>query len=354
LRIVIFGLTVSSSWGNGHATIWRGLCQALNQQGHEVTFFEKDVAYYACHRDLWNPENFRLVLYREWEEVEVDAVEALRSADAGVITSYCPDSLVACDLVLHARNLVRVFYDLDTPVTLERLQRGEEVEYVPPSGLHDFDLVLSFSGGRALEELKVRLGAKFAAPLYGSVAPNTHRPAATDAHYRGDLSYLGTYAADRQSTLERLFLEPARRTPQKRFVLGGALYPSEFPWSSNIFFVRHVPPPDHSAFYSSSKLTLNVTRAAMAVMGHCPSGRLFEAAACGTPVISDSWAGLDEFFEPGVEILVARSPEDVQESLERDPAELVQIGAAARRCVLAKHTAAHRSRQFVHYLEEAA
>jgi spore maturation protein CgeB len=354
MRLVIFGLTVSSSWGNGHATIWRGLCRALARRGHQITFFERDVPYYAAHRDLQNIDTYQLILYSAWEEIEAYAREAVAVADSAIVTSYCPDALAAADLILDSRVPVRVFYDLDTPVTLERFRTEGSVDYLPPYGLEPFDLVLSYAGGRALDELRQHLGARRAAALYGSVDPEVHKPVASDAHYRSDLSYLGTYAADRQPALRQLFLEPAKRSPAKRFLVGGALYPQDFPWSDNIAFVSHVPPPEHPAFYSSSKLTLSVTRVAMAEIGYCPSGRLFEAAACETPVLSDAWDGLEEFFEPGREILVASSASDVEEFLALSPEELRSIGCAARERVLAEHTADHRSQQLLSLLEMAA
>jgi spore maturation protein CgeB len=354
MRLVIFGLTVSSSWGNGHATIWRGLCRALARRGHQITFFERDVPYYAAHRDLQNTDAYQLILYSGWEEIEAYAREAVATADSAIVTSYCPDALAAADLILDSSAPVSVFYDLDTPVTLERFRLEGSVDYLPPYGLEPFDLVLSYAGGRALDELRQQLGARRVAALYGSVDPEVHKPVSSDSHYRSDLSYLGTYAADRQPTLEQLFLEPAKRSPAKRFLVGGALYPQDFPWSDNVAFVSHVPPPQHPAFYSSSKLTLSVTRAAMAEMGYCPSGRLFEAAACETPVLSDSWEGLQDFFEPGREVLVASSASDVVEFLSLRPEELRSIGCAARERVLAEHTADHRSQQLLRLLEMAA
>jgi spore maturation protein CgeB len=351
MQIVIFGLSVSSSWGNGHATIWRGLCGALARLGHQVTFFERDVSYYAAHRDLRESADFVLVLYPDWPDVAPAARDAAARADVAMVTSYCPDGRAAADLVLeHARG-TRVFYDLDTPVTLDRFRTAGAVEYIPVYGLRPFDLVLSYTGGDALRELAVRLGARRVAPLYGSVDPAHHRPVAPSPRFQADLSYLGTYADDRQAALERLFIEPARRLPRKRFLIGGALYPHEFPWAENIWFLRHVPPPEHPAFYCSSAVTLSVTRAAMAEMGHCPSGRLFEAAACGTPVVSDAWAGLGEFFEPGREILVAETAAEVVDVLSADPAALRAVGAAARARVLADHTADHRARQLLALLE---
>jgi len=350
MKLVIFGLTVSSSWGNGHATLWRGLCKWLARQGHDVTFFERDVPYYASHRDLTNPDAYGLELYSGWDAIYSHAEEEVRTSDAAIVTSYCPDAQQASDLVLSSTAL-KVYYDLDTAVTLEKLRARGSVEYIPHDGLSGFDLVLSYVGGRALEELKRLLGARKVAPLYGSVDPELHQPVAKAERYESDLSYLGTYAADRQQALEKLFLKPAHRLPSKKFLVGGAQYPADFPWNENIWFVRHVPPREHPAFFCSSRATLNVTRGSMASFGHCPSGRLFEAAACETPIVSDIWEGLDEFFEPGRELLTAESEEDVIGALSRSPEELRAVGKAARERVLACHTAEHRSQELISALE---
>jgi spore maturation protein CgeB len=239
-------------------------------------------------------------------------------------------------------------------VTLARLKGGEQVSYLPEDGLGDFDLVLSYTGGRALEELRTRLGARHVAPLYGSVDPEAHRPSpASDDLPRGHLSYLGTYAADRQQRLEELFIEPARRRPDRRFVIGGSQYPPDFPWTQNIYYVSHMPPPQHPAFYGSSVMTLNVTRGPMADFGYCPSGRLFEAAACGTPILSDTWEGLESFFEPGREILVARTTDEALAALEVPNEELERLSRAARERTLAEHTADCRARDFEDIIDAA-
>lgn len=353
MKLAIFGLTLSSSWGNGHATLWRGLCKYLARQGHDVSFFERDVPYYANHRDLERPEDYQLKLYSDWREVAPTARECVLDSDAAIVTSYCPDAQQACDLVLSSRT-IKVFYDLDTAVTLEKVKAHETVPYIPLHGLADFDLVLSYVGGRALVELKTLLDARRVAPLYGCVDPELHQPVPKSEHYEADLSYLGTYAADRQQILKELFLEPARQLPRQKFLVGGAQYPADFPWNENIWFVRHVPPGEHPAFYCSSRATLNVTRSAMAGFGYCPSGRLFEAAACATPIVSDSWEGLDTFFEPGRELLTATSGEDVVDMLARETEELREIGKAGRARVLAEHTAEHRSCQLIAALEAAA
>jgi len=342
VKIVIFGLTVSSSWGNGHATLWRGLCRALARRGHSVVFFERDVPYYREHRDLTALPDGDLVLFENFAEVRRQAEQAVADADAAIVTSYCPDALAATEIILAAPRARRVFYDLDTPVTLDRLGRGENVDYIGPSGLAGFDLVLSYTGGRALDALRLGLGARRAVPLYGHVDPEVHHPTGSQPKYRCDLSYLGTYAADRQTALTSLFVEPARQRSERRFLIGGAQYPADFPWTENIHFVRHLPPSQHPAFFSASRLTLNVTRAAMAAMGWCPSGRLFEASACETAVISDSWEGLDTFFEPGKEILIARSGADVEAALDYTEAELRRIAEAGRARTLADHTSDRR------------
>ncbi len=345
MNLVVFGLTVSSSWGNGHATLWRGLIAALTQAGHRVTFFERDVSYYAQNRDLTElGAGGTLVLYREWEDVAAQARRAADAADAALVTSFCPDGVAASALVVDSRARVRCFYDLDTPVTLDRLEAGEAVPYLGAQGLAGFDLVLSYTGGAALDALRSRLGAARAVAFYGWADPEVYRVVPVQPRYAAGLSYLGTYAADRQATLERLFIAPARARAEARFVIGGAQYPADFPWTPNIFFVRHLPPAEHPALYSSSRITLNVTRAAMARMGWCPSGRLFEAAACGCPILSDSWPGLADFFEPGREIMVAGDTAEALDALDSGPDALALLAARARERVLAEHTAAHRAR----------
>jgi spore maturation protein CgeB len=351
MRIVIFGLTVSSSWGNGHATLWRSLIEALDRDGHDVVFFEQDTPYYRAHRD--RPElrgRARLELYPSWDAVHRFAMRVTRVADVAIVTSYCPDGRDACELVLESRVPLTVFYDLDTPVTLDRLAAGEDVPYLPVRGLGDFDLVLSFTGGQALELLISRLGARRVAPLYGSVDPDHHRPERGSASWASACSYLGTWSEDRQPALDTLFVEPARRHAAP-FVIGGSLYPPSIEWPSNITRIDHVSPVDHPAFYCSSPITVNVTRRAMAALGYCPSGRLFEAAACGVPVLSDAWDGLDEFFTPGDDILLATDSDAALAAIVLPRAELAQIGRRARERTLDEHTGRRRAAQLIELLE---
>lgn len=345
MKIVVFGLTVSSSWGNGHATLWRALIRALHDRGHRVHFFERDVPYYAEHRDLHVLDAGFLHLYAAWDAVLPQARRHVADADVALITSYCPDALAAADLIGEYSG-ARVFYDMDSGVTLERIRSGLPVPYVGPRGYRDYDLVLSYTGGRALADLRELLGAARVAPLYGSVDIRAYRPVPPVDGYRADLSYIGTYAADRQSRVEAFLIRPARLRPRRRFVIAGSQYPQDFPWTKNLYYVRHLPAAHHPAFHGSARLELNVTREPMAAMGYCPSGRIFEAAACGVPLITDVWDGLDAFYEPGSEILVARTTDDVLDAIDSDDTELKRIGAAARERTLAEHTAERRAAEF--------
>ena len=360
LRFCIFGLTLSSSWANGHATPWRGLLKALHAAGHQATFFERDAEYYATHRDLAEPDFCDLVLYDDWSSIAGQARAAVRSTDVAIVTSYCPDGLTACRLILDAPGPLKVFYDLDTPVTLAALgEHGVAIRggarYLIPELIPEFDLYLSFTGGPVLDELRSHWGARRTAPLYGSVDPDLHAPVARPpADFRCDLGYLATYAPDRQASLDRLLIQPARARPQDCFFVVGSLYPREIAWPTNVHLRWHLDPAEHAAFYSANRISLSITRQAMLDWGYTPSGRLFEAASCGTPVLTDRFPGVDEFFSPGLEILVADGPSDVHAALNLPDSELRRIGAAARQRTLEQHTGANRARELVAACEKVA
>jgi spore maturation protein CgeB len=351
MKIVIFGLSISSAWGNGHATLLRGLCRELNNAGHEIEFFERDVPYYAAHRDAARFDFLNLHLYPDWDAALPTARQALRRADVVMVTSFCPDGASASFEALQSNTVRKIFYDMDTPVTLAALDRGEQVSYLPSTGLSEFDLVLSYTGGIATEQLKNRLGARWVETLYGWVDPAEYHRTPPCDRFAADLSYLGTYSPDRQDALDALMLQPARTLSEKRFLVAGALYPASVRWPANVRRLEHVTPPEHAAFYSSCPLTLSVTRGSMARMGFCPSGRLFEAAACGTAVLSDWWKGIDEFFIPGEEILIATSGEDTISALNSNRDELNNIGNRARERALSCHTAKIRAQRLISLIE---
>jgi spore maturation protein CgeB len=352
VKITVFGLTISSSWGNGHATPYRALIRALDRLGHQVHFFEKDVPYYSSRRDFDSCDYCQLTLYSDWAEGRDRALTAAADSDVVITASFLPDGRRINDEVLDLARPLHIFYDLDTPVTLKNLDQGE-VDYLSRSQVPAFDLVLSFTGGNALAELEQQYGARMVRTLYGCVDPDDYHRVETVPDFRCDLSYMGTYSADRQARLDELLLEPSRRHPEKQFLLAGSLYPWNWQWPENVRRREHVAPADHSRFYSSSRITLNITRGEMAANGWCPSGRFFEAAACGTPLITDTWEGLNSFFDLRSELRVVASAEDVQDALSTPDAELQSMACQARQRTLDEHTGLVRARQLLQYLEEA-
>jgi spore maturation protein CgeB len=348
LDLVILGLSITSSWGNGHATTYRGLVRALADRGHRVTFLERDVPWYADHRDGPRPGGCRVALYGGLEELVDRFAAAVRGADAVIVGSYVPEGAAVGRWATATARGRTAFYDIDTPVTLARLARGD-CEYLTPELVGRFDLYLSFTGGPTLGRLEREFGARAARPLYCSADPGLYRP--LDREPAWDLGYLGTYSADRQPALERLLLGPARRWPEGRFAVAGPQYPAGLAWPANVARVEHLPPPEHPGFYAAQRFTLNVTRADMVRAGYSPSVRLFEAAACACPILSDPWPGLEDLFAPGAEVLLARGPGDVLAALRRTPeADRRALGARARARVLAEHTPAHRAEALESYL----
>jgi len=352
LKITVFGLTISSSWGNGHATPYRAIFRALHRAGHQITFFEKDVEYYYWRRDFASCDYCKLVLYPAWPDVRQQALAEAAHSDVVIVGSYCPEGARISDEVLSLSGPLRVFYDLDTPITLSNLKHND-LEYLRRDQMSAFDLYLSFTGGEILDELKFDWNVRMARALYGCVDPDVHARVSLREDFRCDLSYMGTYAADRQQKFEQLFLDPARSMPDSRFVLAGSLYPKPSVWPTNVRHHDHVGPADHPALYSSSRATLNITRDGMARAGYCPSGRFFEAAACGTAILSDSFQGLETFFRPEQEILIVSRPEQVIEALRQPQHELTQLAARARERTLSEHTGATRAQQLLCYLDEA-
>ncbi len=350
LRIVILGLSITSSWGNGHATTYRSLVRALSQRGHDVLFLERDTPWYRANRDAIDLPPGSVHLYHSIEELRGRWRNALADADLVIIGSYVPEGIGVGALVQSIGSGIVAFYDIDTPVTLASLAKGD-CSYVNPELVAGFDLYLSFTGGRALQVLERRYGARAARVLYCSVDPDRHKPTAAQPVW--DMGYLGTYSADRQPAVEELLCGSARRRPKELFAVAGPLYPSEISWPSNVERIEHVGPNRHGWFYSRQRFTLNITRADMIRMGYSPSVRLFEAAACGVPIISDWWPGLETIFVPGKHILVARSSEEVLSYLRELPdRERRQLAIRAREHVLARHTADHRAIALEDYVEE--
>jgi spore maturation protein CgeB len=349
MRIAIFGLSITSAWGNGHATTYRALVRALARRGHQVTFYERQQPWYAANRDMPHPEFCTVVLYDSLPALDKHLGSSI-PADAVIVGSYVPEGTRLAEWALSRARAPVAFYDIDTPVTLARLERGE-CSYLTAALVPEFDLYLSFTGGPTLERLHRLYGARHARPFYCSVDEDHYFP--MDVPERYDLAYLGTYSSDRQPKVETFINEPARQWSAGRFCVAGAQYPASIDWPPNVTRIEHLAPSDHRRFYNEQHFTLNVTREDMVASGYSPSVRLFEAAACGVPIISDEWAGLDEFFVPGKEILIARSSEDVLRYARSMPTEEARaIATRARQRVLEHHTGDHRARQLERYLAD--
>ena len=349
LDLVIIGLTITSSWGNGHATTYRGLIRELTRLGHKVLFLEKDVEWYAANRDMPKPPFGATRLYADVGDLKERFREEIASADAVVVGSYVSEGIAVGEWVRRINQSVVAFYDIDTPVTLAKLAVGKN-DYLSRDLIAKYDLYLSFTGGPTLKVLEKKFASPMARALYCSFDPEIYFPERQRIEW--DLGYMGTYSDDRQPTVDRLIVEPARRAPKLRFSVVGPQYPESIVWPENVERINHLSPREHRRFYNSQRFALNVTRQDMIEAGYSPSVRLFEAAACGTPIISDYWQGLDELFTVDDEILIASSAEDTLKFLGMDESERKGIGERARQRVMTKHTARHRAAELESYLLE--
>ncbi|TYL89134.1 glycosyltransferase [Bradyrhizobium rifense] len=350
LNIVVIGLSVTSSWGNGHATTYRALIEALAQRGHHVTFLERDVSWYRNHRDLVKPSGWNVSLYESLSDIPRRFGQLIRAANLVIIGSFVPDGIAISEWVTSQAQGITAFYDIDTPVTLSRLEGG--VDYLSAAMIPRFDLYLSFSGGPVPQMIEEKYGSPFARALYCSADTRLYTP--QQAEPKWSLGYLGTYSDDRQPTLEQLLIAPARSLTSEQFVVAGAQYPESIVWPDNVSRIEHLTPQQHPMFYSEQRFTLNATRADMRALGFSPSVRMFEAAACGTPIISDRWPGIETIFKPSQEILLVSKPQDVFEILRDMTDERRRtIAANARKRVLAEHTSYHRAEQLETYYLEA-
>jgi spore maturation protein CgeB len=344
-ELVFIGLSLSSSWGNGHATTYRALLRGLAAVGQKVLFLERDVPWYAANRDLPDPDFCELGFYASVEELSRQFGPRIAGARGIIVGSYVPDGIAVLDLVLEQASGLTAFYDIDTPITLAALHNGAE-DYIAVRQIPRLDLYYSFTGGPTLDRLTGEFGAQRPRALYCAVDETRWRP--MDTNPRWDLGYLGTYSPDRQPALDRLLLQPARRLPQMRFVVGGPQYPDDIDWPDNVERLEHVAPADHAEFYAAQRFTLNITRAAMIKAGWSPSVRLFEAAACGTPIISDRWNGLSELFAEHEAILIADTTDDVVSVLSSiNDKNRRAMADLARAIVLANHTGKARARQLL-------
>ncbi|HEX3443774.1 MAG TPA: glycosyltransferase [Chthoniobacterales bacterium] len=351
MKLVVLGLSITSSWGNGHATTYRALLYELNAIGYDILFLERDVPWYASHRDAPVFPFCRVGLYRNLEDLRDHYEEIVRSADIVLVGSYVPDGVAVGKWVIDTAEGVTAFYDIDTPVTLAKLERGD-FEYIAPDLIAKYRIYFSFTGGPTLERLEREYGSPAARALYCSADCKLYYPEAIEKQWA--LGYLGTYSLDRQPSINEFLIQPALHLVQEQFTVVGPSYPEDILWPPNVVRKNHLPPNRHRQFYCAQKFTLNITRMDMRRAGYAPSVRLFEAAACGIAIISDTWEGFEAFFNPGTEILLVRSTNEVIEILRALPdRERTEIGVRARERVLKDHSARRRAEQFSAHLKNA-
>lgn len=349
MKIAWFGSSLVSSYWNGAATYYRGLIRGLDRRGHRVTFYEPDAFGRQEHRDLADPDWAEVVVYDPGEAGALAAIEQARGADVVVKASGVGvgDALLE-EAVLGLGGLA-VLWDVDAPATLARLEADEDdpLRTLVPR----YDLVLAYGGGDPVRRRYRALGAPECEPVYNAVDPETHHPVPPDARFAADLAFLANRLPDREARVREFFLRAAKLAPGQRFLLGGAGW-EDAPLPANVRALGHVPTGDHNALNSTPLAVLNVLRESMATNGWSPATRVFEAAGAGACLISDVWEGIDEFLEPGREVLVAESGAEVAALLaELTPEQAREIGEAARRRVLAEHTYARRAEQVERILQ---
>jgi spore maturation protein CgeB len=350
MKIVVLGLSITSTWGNGHATTYRSLIRALASRKHEILFLERDVEWYATQRDMAEPSFCRLGLYRTLTDLKCRFEADVRSADLVIVGSYVAEGVAVADWITRDAQGLTAFYDIDTPVTVAKLEKGDH-EYLSPDLIPRFDIYLSFTGGPLLDRLASQFGARRVRPLYCSADPDIYYPECVEKLW--DLGYIGTYSADRHQQFEGLLLATAHKYPSGRFIVAGSQYPSDLQWPPNVVHILHLPFIRHRTFYNQQRFTLNLTRGPMVKAGFSPSVRLFEAAACGPAMISDHWAGVENFFEPGKEILLAASASDILDLIgSTSDDRSAQIGKAARDRFFKEHAPHHRAAQLEAYVTE--
>lgn len=355
LNIVIFGLSITSSWGNDHAATFRNLVKALRQRGHKITFFEKDVPWHADHRDLPNTPFCNTILYQSPREIHRYET-TIAQADLVILGSYVADAATLANSITALSPTCFAFYDLDTHTTLRKLQQGD-FSYLTPAMIQNFDIYFSFTGGWALRKLQNIYGARRVRTLHCCVDPDLYFPetdstATMQRNFPPEfaLGYLGNYHEDRQPELNKLLLDPAIKSANTRFCVAGAGYPASIHWPNNVKIIERIPAHQHRHFYNSQRFALTVSQRGL---DYSPSAHLFEAGACSTPIISDYREGLDSFFVIEEEILVAQNGNDILEHLNMHHDDRRALGRRLWEKVLGAHTATHRAIEIENHWREA-
>jgi spore maturation protein CgeB len=346
LNIAFYGSSLVSAYWNGAATYYRGIIKELNRLGHHITFYEPDAYERQQHRDIPDPEWAKVVVYDNKEESALEVLSEAANADIVIKASgvgVFDELLEAQVLKLRRDNQLVIFWDVDAPATLERMGNNPNDPFralVP-----QYDMILTYGGGQPVIDAYAAFGAKQCIPIYNALDPETHFPVEESERFACDLAFLGNRLPDREARVEEFFLKAAANLPEATFKIGGSGW-GDKDMPANVEYIGHVYTKDHNAFNCTPKAVLNISRDSMAKMGFSPATRVFEAAGAGACIITDYWLGIDHFFEPGKEILVAGSGAEVADVLSKLSAEEASaIGEAAKRRVLMHHTYAHRAKE---------
>lgn len=353
MQFAFFGSSLVSAYWNGAATYYRGIIRAMHERGHQVTFYEPDAYDRQKNRDMEDPHWARIKVYQPTEDDLYKSLKDALHADVIIKTSGVGvfDELLEKEVLnLNLQNKHVIFWDVDAPATLDRVNSSDNdyfKELIP-----QYDLILTYGGGDPVVNAYKKLGAQNCYPVYNALDPSTHHPVDKENRFEADLAFLGNRLPDREKRVEDFFLNVAAQMPECRFILGGNGWHDK-PMSSNINYIGHVFTKDHNALNCSPKAVLNISRDSMAKYGFSPATRVFEAAGAGACIITDYWLGIDTFFEPGEEILVANSGDEVKEILSLLTKEkAIAIGQAALKKVLAQHTYTHRAAELDKILKQ--
>ncbi|MDB5261494.1 MAG: hypothetical protein JWQ14_775 [Adhaeribacter sp.] len=346
LNIAFFGSSLVSAYWNGAATYYRGMVRALHTRGHQVTFYEPDAYERQQHRDIPDPDWAKVVVYPATEVAVLQMLAEATAADLVVKASGVGvfDELLEAEILkLQSPNRMVVFWDVDAPATLDRVQHNPQDPFRPL--IPQYDLILTYGGGEPVVQAYEALGARQCVPIYNALDTATHFPVEPDNRFTCDLAFLGNRLPDREARVETFFLDVAVTMPENKFIIGGSGW-GDKPMSPNIKYIGHVYTQDHNAFNCTPKAVLNISRESMARYGFSPATRVFEAAGAAACIITDYWDGIEEFFQPETEILVARDGKEVARKMATlTPEKAKAIGQAAYQKVLAAHTYAHRAAQ---------
>jgi spore maturation protein CgeB len=353
IKIAFFGSSLVSAYWNGAATYYRGIIKALNNLGHSVTFYEPDAYDRQKNRDIPDPDWAAVKVYQPLESEMFKMISETDKADVIIKASgvgVFDDLLEAAVLDVKKPGQMVIFWDVDAPATLDRVESNKYDNF--KSLIPKYDFICTYGGGEAVRSAYKKLGAKECYPIYNALDPDTHFPAEPQSNFYSDLSFLGNRLPDREERVERFFISTAEKLPQLKFILGGSGWQDK-QLPPNINYLGHVFTMDHNRFNSSPKAVLNISRESMARYGFSPATRVFEAAGAGASIITDYWEGIDQFFEPGKEILVAENSDQIADYLSTfDERKFKEIGEAAYKRVLLEHTYKHRAAQFEQIIEE--